>query len=81
VPLPVSTLHVLKAFWKIHRHPHFIFPSRKRGVKSAHLVDKPLDRGGIQVAMKTVVDQLGIKKNFMPFPSTFICNAFAGGWS
>jgi hypothetical protein len=27
----------------------------------------PLDRGGIQTAMKTVVTQLGIKKNFMPF--------------
>ena len=26
------------------------------------MVDKPLDRGGIQTAMKAVVNQLGIKK-------------------
>ena len=31
-------------------------------MKNAHLVPMPLDRGGIQVAMKTVVTQLGIKK-------------------
>ncbi|WP_240194220.1 hypothetical protein [Desulfopila inferna] len=31
-------------------------------MKNAHLVTVPLGRGGIQVAMKKVVDQLGIKK-------------------
>lgn len=67
VPLPKNTLHTLQKFWSIHRHPHFIFPSRKRGVKNAHLTDRPLDRGGIQTAMKTVVQHLGIKKNLMPF--------------
>jgi integrase/recombinase XerD len=67
VPLPQTTLQILKNFWKLHRHPHFIFPSRKRGLKNAHLVDLPLDRGGIQTAMQAVVKQLGIKKNLMPF--------------
>ncbi len=46
VPLPDKTLHVLREFWAMHRHPHFLFPSRKRGLKNAHLVDLPLDRGG-----------------------------------
>lgn len=32
------------------------------GLKNAHLVDSPLDRGGIQTAMKAVVQQIGIKK-------------------
>ena len=62
VPLPENTLRVLKNFWTVHRHPHFLFPSRKRGLENAYLVDRPLDRGGIQTAMKTVVRQLGIKK-------------------
>jgi integrase len=70
VPLPENTLHILRKFWSVHRHPHFIFPSRKRGLKNAHLVDVPLDRGGIQTTMKAVVQHIGIKKNFMPFPST-----------
>jgi site-specific recombinase XerD len=79
VPLPQNTLGVLRNFWSVHRHPHFLFPSRKRGVKNAHLADQPLDRGGIQVAMKTVVDQLGIKKNFLSFPQAQLCDASVGG--
>jgi len=78
VPLPENTLNILKNFWSVHRHPHFIFPSRKRGVKNAHLVEQPLDRGGIQTAIKAVVKQLGIKKNFMPFLKAQLCNPFAG---
>ncbi len=78
VPLPKNTLRVLRDFWKVHRHPHFLFPNRKRGVKNAHLVDMPLDRAGIQTAMKTVVTELDIKKNFMPFPAPQLCNPSAG---
>jgi len=62
VPLPEKTLHILRNFWTVHRHPHFIFPNRKRGVKNARLVSLPLDRSGIQTAMKAVVKQIGIKK-------------------
>jgi len=62
VPIADNTLHVLRTFWKMHRHPQFIFPNRKRGRRKAHLAETPLDRGGIQVALKTVVEELGIKK-------------------
>jgi len=62
LPLPEKTLYILKNFWEVHRHPLFIFPSRKRGMKNARLTERPLDRGGIQGAMKTVVKQIGIKK-------------------
>lgn len=62
VPMPHKTLHVLREFWQTRKHPDFIFPNRKRGVRNAHLVDRPLERGGIQVAMKKVVDQMGLKK-------------------
>jgi integrase len=62
VPLPQKTLRILRNFWTVHQHPVFIFPNRKRGLKNAHLVDSPLDRGGIQTAMKAVVQQIGIKK-------------------
>lgn len=47
VPLPENTLRVLKRFWFVHKHPTFIFPNRKRGLKNAHLVDRPIDRDGI----------------------------------
>ncbi len=65
VPLPEKTLLVLKKFWWVHKHPTFLFPSRKRGLRNAHLADGPIDRGGIQSAMKEVVKQLGIKKKYL----------------
>ena len=68
VPLPEKTLYVLRNFWKLHRHPSFLFPNRKRGLKNAHLVDSPLDRGGIQVAIKAVVEQIGLKKKYHAIP-------------
>ncbi len=63
VPLPVNTLLILRRFWKVHKHPTFIFPNRKRGLKNAHLVQSHLERGGVQNAMKKVVEQLQFKKN------------------
>jgi integrase len=62
VPLAENTLNVLRRFWQVHKHPTFLFPNRKRGLKNAYLVESPLDRGGVQSAMKTVVDQIGLKK-------------------
>jgi site-specific recombinase XerD len=63
VPLPANTLRVLRKFWKVHKHPVLLFPNRKRGLKNAHLVDSPLDRSGVQTAMKKVVKGLNFKKN------------------
>jgi integrase len=62
VPLPEITLQVLRRFWGLHRHPSFLFPNRKRGLKKAYLAESPLDRGGVQTTMKAVVRQLGLKK-------------------
>ena len=68
VPLPKKTLQILRSFWSVHRHPEFLFPNRKRGLKNVHLVDTPLDRGGIQTAMRAVIRQLDIKKKFHAIP-------------
>ena len=62
VPLPNNTLQVLRRFWKIHRHPTFIFPNRKRGLANAHQVESHLDRDGAQAAMTKVVRELNFKK-------------------
>jgi len=68
VPLPDKTLRIMRNFWRIHKHPVFIFPNRKRGLKNAHLVDSPLDRGGIQTAIKAIVEKMGIKKKLVAIP-------------
>jgi integrase/recombinase XerD len=62
VPLPDKTLRILRRFWSLHRHPQFLFPSRKRGLKNAHLTSMPLGRAGVQVAMTAVVRDMGLKK-------------------
>lgn len=62
VPLPTNTLNILRRFWSVHKHPVFLFPNRKRGIKNARLVDSHLDRGGAQVAMQSVVKELGFNK-------------------
>jgi site-specific recombinase XerD len=64
VPLAENTLKILRRFWQVHRHPEFLFPNRKRGLKNAHRVDSTLDRGGVQSAMKAVVDHISLKKRF-----------------
>ncbi len=79
VPLPENTLRVLRNFLKVHKHPHFIFPNRKRGMKNAHLVDRPLEMSGIQTAMRAVVKQMRIKK-FLPFPASQLCHSSAESW-
>ncbi len=76
VPLPENTLDILRHFWSVHKHPHFIFPSRKGGVINAHHVGRPLGRNGIHSAIKAVVKEIGIKKNFMPFVAPQFCNTF-----
>lgn len=63
VPLPLKTLRLLRKFWLAHKHPTFIFPNRKRGLKNAHLVESHLERGGVQTAMKAVVKEINLKKN------------------
>lgn len=36
VPLPSTTLRMLRRFWQIHRHPVLLFPNRRGGLKAAH---------------------------------------------
>ena len=68
VPMPRKTLQTLREFWNIHTHPQYLFPNRKRGRKNAHLVESPLERGGIQTAIRKVVQEVGLKKRFPVTP-------------
>jgi site-specific recombinase XerD len=62
VPLPVHTLEVLREFWKVHRHPVLLFPSRKKGLGGASAATTHMDRGGVQQALRQVTGQIGLKK-------------------
>jgi integrase len=62
VPLPEVTLNSLRRFWSVHRNPVWLFPNRHGGLKSAHRATTPLDRGGVQITLRQVVQGCGIKK-------------------
>lgn len=62
VPISDLLVYILRKFWSTHKNPVFIFPNRKRGLSKAHLATTPIDRGGVQQALKAVVKSIGLKK-------------------
>jgi integrase/recombinase XerD len=61
VPLPGTTLVALRRFWCVHRNPQLLFPNRHGGLKGAAQATPPLDRGGVQIALRKVAEACGIK--------------------
>lgn len=62
VPLPDVTLHALRAYWKTHRHPRWLFPGLFGGSQPTHIAPSPMDRGGVQAAMRAAVATQGIHR-------------------
>ena len=62
VPLAPATLSVLRRFWQTHRHAEMLFPNRQGGLQGAALATSPLDRGGVQKALRQVAADCGLKK-------------------
>ncbi len=62
VPLPQPVLDVLRRFWREHRNPNLLFPNRQGGLAGSARATTPLDRGGVQQALKLVTQQCGLKK-------------------
>lgn len=62
VPLPSATLALLRRFWRLHRNPVLLFPNRHGGLTGAGQAVTPLDRGGVQVTLRKVAQQCGLKK-------------------
>ena len=66
VPLPQATLSVLRDYWRVHRHPRLLFPNRAAGLQGAAAATSPLDRGGVQRALREVAAGCGLKKRSRP---------------
>jgi site-specific recombinase XerD len=62
VPLPANALEVLREFWKEHRNPVLLFPSRQKGLAGAASATAHMDRGGVQQALRQVTADIGLKK-------------------
>ena len=55
VPLPTSTLRMLRQYWGRHRHPVWLFPSPYSG-------DKPMSVSGVQRCFKAALQESGVHK-------------------
>ena len=66
IPLPLTTLKLLRAYWSTHRHPKFLFPAdgrnhtlAKDGVSQAL---NPMSETAVQGAIKLITDLLKFGK-------------------
>jgi site-specific recombinase XerD len=62
VPLPSSTLKVLREHWVTHRHPVWLFPATGRDHRQAAQADGPMQRSSVQGALRRVVRELELRK-------------------
>jgi integrase/recombinase XerD len=60
VPLPERTLYALRSHWQTHHHARLLFPGLGNGMNS------PMDKGGIQKAIKRVLSDCKINKLISP---------------
>lgn len=62
VPLPQSTLQLLREYYKTHRNPVFLFPSTGRGGIGASRATKPTPKNSVQLAFRQALKDSGINK-------------------
>jgi integrase/recombinase XerD len=52
VPLPQSTLQLLRRYWVTHRHPRLVFPALGRNGKGATQAQTPMAKSSVQGAFR-----------------------------
>lgn len=62
LPLPKSTLMILRDYWATHRNPTWLFPAIGRNKQAASTTSRPMDATTVQGCMKRIVEKLGFKK-------------------
>ena len=62
VPLPGSTLTLLRTYWRTHRHPRLLFPAVGRGHRAAPVATTPMATSRVQGAFRQAVQAAGIQK-------------------
>jgi site-specific recombinase XerD len=62
VPLPESTLALLRQYWKTHRNPVWIFPASGRGGIHCSTAQEPMPHGNVQDAFRLAWRATGIHK-------------------
>jgi integrase/recombinase XerD len=66
LPLPQSTLQVLRNYWKQHRNARLLFPANGRNRKSAAIATTSMNGSSVQGCVKRVALTIGINKSVSP---------------
>jgi len=62
VPLPQSTLKLLRRYWLTHRHPGLVFPALGRSGQGATQAQTPMAKSSVQGAFRRAKFDAGIAK-------------------
>lgn len=62
VPLPRRTLELLRALWKTHRHPQWLFPAPGRSGRGEATAEQPLPVASVQIAFKEALAKAHVHK-------------------
>jgi site-specific recombinase XerD len=62
VPLPTSTLDLLRKYWVTHRHPRLLFPAEGRDHQQAADAKTPMSPTAVQGAMKQITKRINFGK-------------------
>jgi len=67
LPLPKSTLAILRDYWSTHRNPALLFPAIGRDRQGGSTATcRPMDGTTVQGCMKRVLEELEFKKKISP---------------
>lgn len=66
LPLPKSTLEVLRNYWRQHRNAKLIFPANGRNRKSANTATTTLNGNTVQGGAKRAAKAVGLHKTISP---------------
>jgi site-specific recombinase XerD len=66
VPLPDTTLSLLREFWKTHRNPELLFPAPGRGGIHMAQSKDPMPRSSLQIVLRDAVKEMGFQKRVTP---------------
>ena len=58
VPLPDSTLEMLREYWLTHRNPRLIFPALGRGSHGGRTANRPMGDGSVQAILRRILKEL-----------------------
>jgi len=62
VPLPATTLTLLRDWWKLHQHPVWLFPGRTRAGIAPATATQPLEATGVERAFRLALQESGVAK-------------------